>query len=361
MIISSVIYLFLESKIELVKEITDDSLWSALLDSQLVSHNENNIMDFFNVFGTNDSFIRYINEYTGDLDFSKLECDNSSKETLFNAVIRCNSIESQNYRQLLLALNIGSDEFNVAGITNDKVGILIDEKIIKMTADNLIFIRENYSEKNSQFIYRNIEDYIEIMNADLFSHSLYWDVNEEFKLKLLEFSFEEIPIIGKNYSSAICLYIMNNNFMIAELTKLFSTFENWDASIRKRIFDYAIENMPIIIDNADSVSSVLENDILKSNYVDREYKIDLVIAMLPNLSVDDVKDLLLLLGLTGYLKIFEKNSRPKFKINSENEKLLEAFCKKKLIDNYVENSEKAGYYKIIKHKHTAKALTNELL
>lgn len=357
---------FLESKIELVKEITDDSLWSALLDSQLVNHNENNIMDFFNAFGINDSFIRYINEYTGDLDFSNLECDNSSKEKLFNAVIRCNSIENQKYRRLLLALNIGSDEFNVTGITNDKVGILIDEKIIKMTAENLIFIRETYSEKNSQFIYRNIENYIEIMNADLFSQSelleiLDWDVNDEFKLKLLEFSFDEIPIIGKNYSSAICLHIMNNNFMIAELPELFSTFENWDVSIRKRIFDYATENMPIIIDNADSVSSVLKNDILKSNCVDREYKTDLVIAMLPNLSVDEVKDLLLLLGLTGYLKIFEKNSRPKFKINSENEKLLEAFCKKKLIDNYVENSEKAGYYKIIKHKHTAKALTNELL
>ena len=77
--------------------------------------------------------------------------------------------------------------------------------------------------------------------------------------------------------------------------------------------------------------------------------------------IDDVKDLLLLLDLTGYLKIFEKNSRPKFKINSENEKLLEAFCKKKLIDNYEENPEKAGYYKIIKHKHAAKALTNEPL
>lgn len=266
----------------------------------------------------------------------------------------------------MIALNIGSDEFNVTGITNDKVGILIDEKIIKMTADNLIFIRENYPEKNSQFIYRNIENYIEIMNAVLFSQSelleiLDWGVNDEFKLKLLEFSFEEISIIGKNYSSVICLHIMNNNFMIAELQELFSTFENWDASVRKRIFDYATENMPIIIDNADSVSNVLKNDILKSNCVDREYKIDLVISMLPNLGIDDVKDLLLLLDLTGYLKIFEKNSRPKFKINSENEKLLEAFCKKKLIDNYEENPKKAGYYKIIKHKHAAKALTNEPL
>lgn len=357
---------FLETSIELVKEITDNSLWLASLDSQLVSNNENNIMDFFNVFGIDDSFIRYINEYTGDLDFSNLECDNSSKENLFNAVIRCNSIENQKYRQLLIALNIGSDEFNVTGTTNDKVGILIDEKIIKMTADNLIFIRENYPEKNSQFIYRNIENYIEIMNAVLFSQSelleiLDWDVNDEFKLKLLEISFEEISIIGKNYSSVICLHIMNNNFMIAELQELFSTFENWDASVRKRIFDYATENMPIIIDNADSVSNVLKNDILKSNCVDREYKIDLVISMLPNLGIDDVKDLLLLLDLTGYLKIFEKNSRPKFKINSENEKLLEAFCKKKLIDNYEENPKKAGYYKIIKHKHAAKALTNEPL
>ena len=43
---------------------------------------------------------------------------------------------------------------------------------------------------------------------------------------------------------------------------------------------------------------------------------------------DSIKEILTLLNLMDYIKIFDTRSRPKFKINDENEKLLTAFKEK---------------------------------
>lgn len=54
-----------------IKEITDDSLWSLLLDADIVEYSECNIMDCFNAVKLNESVIAYINRCNIDLDFQR--------------------------------------------------------------------------------------------------------------------------------------------------------------------------------------------------------------------------------------------------------------------------------------------------
>lgn len=142
---------------------------------------------------------------------------------------------------------------------------------------------------------------------------------------------------------------------------MFSSFEQWDNFIQAKIFDYAIRHIASIIDDPNSASQKLTNNLLHSERVNRDEKIDLFIAIIPVLCEDSIKGILPLLNLTDYLKIFDTRSRPKFEINDENEKLLVAFKKAGMIDNYKESSEKEGYYKITRHKPAVKALPQELL
>ena len=202
------------------------------------------------------------------------------------------------------------------------------------------------------------------MNVTLFSREelleiLTWDISDELKIQLLEFTDEEISIIGKDYSPVVCLHILNNNFLESDLPDLFSSFEQWDDSIQAKIFDYAVENIASIADNPKYLSERLKNNLFHSDKVGREKKINLLIAIMPELSMDSIKEILVLLNLTNYLKIFDTRSRPKCEINDENEKLLTAFQENKLIENYQENPEREGYYKIIKSK--PKILHQELL
>lgn len=355
----------LRTSIMLIKEIDDITLWSLLLNADIVQYSERNIMDCFNAVKLNESVICYINRCDIDLDFSKLEFDNAVKEKLFDSVIICDSIENSKYEQILVSLKFYYDSFDIADISNNKIEILINTNIIRMTNDNLEFLRENYLSHNFYFIHQNIEKYVDIMVDALFLQDelleiLSWDISDELKIKLLEFTDKEISIIGKNYSHAVCLHILNNNFAKSDLPDLFSSFEQWDNSVQAKIFNYAVRHIASIIDDPNSASQKLINNLLYSEMVNRDEKIDLLVAMMSDLNEDCIKDILTLLNLTDYLKIFDTRSRPKFEISDESEKLLTAFKKKGVISNYEESQDKEGYYKIIRMRPT-KPLAQELL
>lgn len=356
----------LRTTITFIKEISDSSLWSSLLDADLVQYSECNIMECFNAISLNESVISYINRSDTDLDFSKTEYDEKAKGKLFDSVVICNNLNNSKYKQILVSLPFIYDQFDIAEIPDDKIAILIDTDIIRMTANNLKFMRENYPNQKDYFIGKNIEKYIEIMDDNLFSRDellaiLTWQISDELKITLLGFTDGEISIIGKNYSPTVCLHILGSNFAASDLHDLFSSFEQWDSSVRAKIFDYAVRYIARIIDEPNSASQKLKNNLLDSERVNRDEKIDLFIAMMPSLCENSIKEFLTLLNLTDYLKIFDTRSRPKFEINDENEKLLAAFKEVNMIDNYEESSEKVGYYKITRPKPAVKTLPKELL
>jgi hypothetical protein len=300
----------LRTSIVLIKAIDDIALWSPLLNADIVQYSERNIMDCFNAVKLNESVISYINRCDIDLDFSKAEYNEDTKGRLFDSVIICNDIDNSKYKQILVSLKFIYDNFDIAEISDDKITILIDTDIIRMTADNLKFMRENYLNRKFYFIRKNIEKYIDIMDDALFSREelieiLTWDISDELKIKLLELSDDEISVIGKNYSPVVCLHILNNNFSKSDLPDLFSSFEQWDNSVQAKIFEYAIRSIVSIIDDPKSASEKLKNNLLHSDKVNRDAKIDLLIAMIPNLSEDYIKEILTLLNLTDYLKIFD--------------------------------------------------------
>ena len=356
----------LQTTITAIKDIVDSSLWSSLLDADIVCFSEGNIMDCFNTMQLNESVVSYINNCDIDLDFSRYECDEDTRMKLFNSIVSCNDIENAKYRQILASFNFYSQAFNISGISNDKVTILIDTNIIIMTEDALKFMRENYPSQTLYFIYKNIEKYVDIVNETLFSQEelleiLTWDIDDELKIRLLILSRENISIIGKNYSPSVCLHILNNCFAESDLPDLFSSFEYWDISIQAKIFDFAVGNIAKIINAPNSVSEKLKDNLLRSEKVKRDERIDLFIALMPDLSVVRIKEVLVLFNLTDYLKILETRSRPKFEINDENEKLLAAFKAKKLIYAYEKCPERDGYYKVVRHRPAAKQLPDELL
>ena len=82
-------------------------------------------------------------------------------------MIRCESINNEAYSQILTSLDYCYDCFDIEDISDDKILILINEKIIKMTNDNLLFIRSNYTGQLDQFININIDSYIEIINDNI--------------------------------------------------------------------------------------------------------------------------------------------------------------------------------------------------
>ena len=337
-----------------ISKIEDNVLWTPLLNNDKVPYSESNLMDCFNTLGLTHTVISYINRCNIDLDFSKSEHDDS-KEKLFENITTCNDIEDSKYKQILLSLGLTYNNFHFAEISDDKITILIDTKIIQMTEDNLKFVRLNYHEQLYHFIRANIEEYIEIMTWNLLEQEelleiLNWDISDEQKIKLLELTDSEISIIDKNYSDAVTIHILKNNYDESDLPKLFSSYGDWDNSIKNIISNYAANDIERIIDNPSDISKELIINLFNSNKITRDDKIDLFISLMPSLNIEYIKEFLKLLDLNNYLKIYESHSRPRFEINDENEKLLLALKENNLIDDFYENPTMEGYYKINKKK-----------
>lgn len=347
----------LETIITNINDIEDTTLWTSLLNADKVRYSESNLINCFNTLELAENVISYINRCNIDLDFSKYECDEDSKAQLFNSIVICNDIDNSKYKQILLSLGLPYDNLHSVEISDDKIAILIDTNIIHMTENNLKFVRLNYHEQLYHFIRANIEEYIEIMTWNLLEQEelleiLNWDISDEQKIKLLELTDSEISIINKNYSNPVTIHILKKNFDESDLPKLFSSYENWDNSIKDIISNYAAKDIENIIDNLSDISKELIIDLFHSNKITRGDKIDLLVSLMPNLNIEFIKELFNLLNLKNYLKIFESQTRSRFEINDENEKLLLALKENNLIDDYYETSKMEGYYKISKKRNS---------
>lgn len=157
-----------------------------------------------------------------------------------------------------------------------------------------------------------------MMKTDLFSveelmEILSWKLAVEIKIELLKFTDEAISIIGKNYTPAVCLHILDNNFMEDDLSELFSSLERWNDSIQNIIFSFSIEHIADIIDSPKRISESLKRKLIHSDALGKDTKIELFIAMLPTMNEEIIKENLSLLGLTNFLKLFDTHSRQNLK------------------------------------------------
>ena len=350
---------FLRTKIASINEVGDTTLWNSLLNADIVQYSEDNVMSCFAELKLSKTVISYINRFDSDLDFSKNKYDENIKENFFDSIVICEDVNDLKYKQILTSLNFKYNKFNIDNISESKLNILVDEQIVKMTVENLKFIRTKYSSCKFRFIFKNIEKYIEIMTEDLFLQEelleiLTWDISDELKIKLLKFSGEEISIVGMQYTIPVCLYILSYNFSKSDLTELFHSYDKWDVSIQAKIFEVAEKNISSIIAAPSSVSNKLLDSLFHSTALSRNEKIDLLIALLPKLPHNYLKEVLSLLNLDNYISLFNDCSRPKFKVNEENKKLLTAFKEANLIENYKVNPSNTEYYKVSRSKSKTK-------
>lgn len=359
---------YLQTKVDNIDSIKDNTLWKVLISNDRVLYNESNIMEYFSFLESVDNFlVEFINRHSLSLNFTKVKMKYSEeqREKLFDAVAICDLIEDIKYKQIMSSLEFHYEIFDVPNISGDKLSILMDARIIRMNPDTLEFLRANYSQYVMGFIQSYIKEYVDMMESNLFSEKelleiITWDIEDEYKIKLLEFTNSEISLVGKEYSPTICLHILNNNFMESDLPMLFLSYEKWENSIQTKIFDFAVSNITNIIEDVQSVSEELKHKLIHSGKLDRDTKIDLFIVMLPDMKESDIKEILPALNLDDFLKIFETHSRPKFQVNDENQKLLTAFKEYGALRDFEENPDREGYFKIIRSK-SAKTLPNELL
>lgn len=356
---------YLKTPISFLYQLEDKSIWESLISSDILLCSETNIMDYFaHSKNMTSSLVRFINKATIPLDFSveKNGFLEEQRDAFFDGVVKCNEIDDSKYRQIVTTIGFTFTSFDIPGIKESKMNILVDNSIINMNVDTLKYFRENYVSCLSRFIRKNIDAYVGIMSEDIILKSelleiLSWDVADELKLKLLSLYSGAISIIGKGYSDDVCKYILKNNLLRDDMHELYLSYDKWTESIRDIILAYAREDVDDIIDSPGIATDSLKDRLIVTPGVSLDDKVDLVVAWFPNLGQVQVCRYLSELGFGKFCEIFDSHARPKFEANSQNIKILEAFKRKKWIFEYVEDDTRENHYKIHR-KEPRKAETN---
>lgn len=358
----------LQTSIPQITDIKEKNLIDDVLQKCVAIYSKENIMAYYKERGLNDILINFINGNLEELDFTDISnlYENNVIEEFFDNCIICDELLNIKYKEILISIGFIYERFDIKDISNEKFNILVEEKVIKMSLDNLKFIRENYSNSIMDFIRKNIVEYTNILTKETFVLNelieiLLWDIDDNIKIQLLKLTDESISIIDKKYSSIVNEYILKNNLDQGDLPKLFNNYEDYDSLIKPIIYELSIKYISKIIDNTQNISNELIKQIFYLKDLDNDNKTDLFIGLLPTLNTAKVKQYLDLLGLTDYLKLFEPRSRPRFIINSKNQKILEALKNSNFIYDFEIDLKRDEYYKVTKTISSKNVLTNKLL
>ncbi|HGC3619014.1 TPA: hypothetical protein ACIYH1_004284 [Escherichia coli] len=348
----------LQTFVTSLSEVESESLWSSLLDKDRAVCSEENIVSYFeHVDGLDDSLIEFINRTDVDLNFQNINIDNELKGKLFKSIVICDDLSNDKYEKLICSLNIiCKTSFSASNIASDKFKILVDKNIIRMNVAPLNFIRDNYSEQLSYYIHKNIRAYVELMTIDNFILDeaisiLSWKVDDDLKVKLLEFVKTPLAIYSKNYSQVVNDYILENNFKPDELLILTSSYKTWGTSTQSLILSRAIQDISALIASPNDVSEPLLKNLFVAEGLNMQNKIALLIALLPgkDLSKTTCKEYLDLLGLSEFSKILGRG-KPKIEVDSTNQSLLTALRDNHFFSDFEVDNENPTYYKITRRR-----------
>lgn len=236
----------LSNDIELIKNLV--LLQKGQVNSEIVC-------SYFSSFGIIDHLVDFINQdpnFVLNRDIF-VQLDDEIQRDFFTQVVSADNLALTIYKSILASMQWHYEEFDVMGLSDDRLEVLIDLNVIKFNANNLKFIREKYPSMKNYFISRNIEKYLEIEEdvhdeTELNDLLQYEEIDDSYKLQIID-SLDYVSIKNKQYSLELVAHILDSKFDIDDLSYIISSnyYDNADESIKIKIRQLAKENWDDLI------------------------------------------------------------------------------------------------------------------
>lgn len=333
-------------KLPELSAVEDRDLWEEMMQSS-ISDSPKNIFDYFFLSGNgmDETLTNYINQYEGQLAFDTSGLDEEYHDSteaagarFFWQLVKNNHLEDEKYRQLIQSFHMQGQKFYAKDISQEKVQILMEEKVIRMSLANLHFLRVNYPESVYGLIEGDTEEYINIMTKealveDEVAYVLQMDISDEAKIRLLELETNPVSVMHKNYSSKVIVYILQHLLDENEKEQLLLWYPDKMPDVQAEIRRIALEDIEGIISGKMRIKKDLLNDLLIGSKAPINDMKMLLANNLPDLHRDEVEIYLDELGLNGFHHILEGKSQM-FQGTEANISLLKAFQEKGWVSHF---------------------------
>jgi len=214
------------------------------------------VCSYFSLFGNNAEYlVDFINQ---DPNFVLnreifVQLDEEVQEEFFVQIVSEDNLNLTIYKSMLESMQLHYENFDVTGLSDDRLEVLIDLNVIKFNANNLKFIREKYPSMKNYSISRNIEKYLEIEEevhdeTELNDLLQYEEIDDSYKLQIID-SLDYVSLKNKQFSFELVAHILDSKFDIDDLSYIISSnyYDNADESIKIKIRQLAKENWDDLI------------------------------------------------------------------------------------------------------------------
>ncbi|WP_407259124.1 hypothetical protein [Klebsiella pneumoniae] len=340
----------LNNRLSDLSKIETSSMWSYLLDQRKIEYTAENIISYFSQHGELDeSVIDFIDsEESIILDYSNGIAEDI-KEKFFDKIIVCEQISNNKYLEILPSLEFYYDSFNISGLQDAKLKVLIDTNIVRMTILNLEFLRTTYPNNVMYFINKNIIDYIKLQTEESVVSDtneilsvLELDIDDSQKEKLSMIVDTPISIQNNKYSILFKKYILINKLDINDIPYLMENY-NTLADLQKTILITLSGHVNEVKVNADKLSVNLLEVLMKDARFIHDDDVELFVSQIPKMSKVQIKKFLKLLDSSEFTMLLDNKSAP-IKVSSSNEKILKSFIENGLIKSYSQSTDDPDSY-----------------
>lgn len=325
-----------QKKLTKIIDINDKSLWEKLLEGKNISGNLQNLVQ---ILGENDwkldtLSIEYINSFENIVDADELSDDDRSK--LFDVIIVNNEICEEKYTEILKVLNLHYPAEIWRETPEDRIPLLVKEKIIPFSKENLADIRSRYNNCIDVFVYYNFEKYMEIIkeqqeNIDDELIELLQSQKFNFKQEkeIISNLEESHTIQEENYSDSVAAEILKKAYDENDFEYLVENYENLGKLVQGVAYNIISQerNINKVINSNAKIPQKLLNELLDSEAIDIENRQQLFVNNLESLSVKEIDRKIKKLELPIEFSKVLRRGRPKVPLTEFNWQIAKQFQK----------------------------------
>lgn len=292
----------LATQMTCLQDVKDESLWTKLLEKDLVAFSSDNFFDYFFKMNEviNKALVKYLNDSAEALDFNYNSINKKYGEgkggTIFRGIVKCEDIKNDKYREIIKKANMLYNQFPFVNLSKSKIDILISLGVIAITKDNLAFLRENYPDNIETFILKNPEKYVDIITKDNFNveeaitilkqseRTVGWST----KRKLLKKTEKSIPF-SLAYQDSIQKHILQYNFDITELCYVLKNYDKLSRNVKEEVRKIVEQNVQYAYGEDIEVPRELLLEIMEKSAISNEGKKKLLAVSIGVISKEDYR------------------------------------------------------------------------
>lgn len=320
----------------------EEGQWQTILMHDKVICNSGEILRFFKKYGLTDELVEFINK-NDDIDYASYE-DEGTLKKFFDASVKNKNLNNDRYREIVQQIGNQLVSFNIPGLGDEKLIVLVEENLIPMNLSNLQFIRQNYPNEISIFVEGDVNGYLGLIQGNnLMPNEVLLlignqRIDVESRQKLAAQMPTPISLNGRDYDDEMIIYILSKKYDANDMPYLIEKYRDFSTDVQEAVYKKLNGQIAVIKNNISVIAS--DKELLWRIFEDKNISVseksNLIDLLITKGSDVDLQFLLQKMGFSNMTKLVSGDTSrlPQIKNGAEEKAILSVLKKHGYVENY---------------------------